>query len=238
MAGRQTRGRQRIPISRIQNQDDLYATFSKRRLGLYKKAGQLCTECGVDIGIVMFSPTNIPYSFFHPNMDSVVERHRNPNQPRNVYTRAIETTNRSRIEALNKSLDEILDEKEQLKEQNEYLEEIDRTREKGWWEETPIESLNKEQVKEWKDWFQAFKSQVENRIEQLQNGASTSAQNPQNLEDVARPSTGVGPSISAPGPSFTSVMGNNEQFPQFTGGNAKFANPIPEYGYHQGQGGN
>ncbi|KAL8490147.1 hypothetical protein ACS0TY_025885 [Phlomoides rotata] len=177
MEGRQTRGRRRIPINRIQNQEDLCATFSKHRFSLYKKASKLCTLCGVAIGIIMSSPTNVPYSFFHPNMDTVVERYMNPNQPQDAYTRALESTTRSRIEALNKSIDEILDEKQQLKEQSERLDEIDRTRQKGWWE-TPIESLNKEQVKEWIKWFQAFKAQVESRIEQLQNGASTSAPNP------------------------------------------------------------
>ncbi|KAL8490149.1 hypothetical protein ACS0TY_025887 [Phlomoides rotata] len=169
MEGRQTRGRRRITINRIQNQEDLCATFLKHRFSLYKKASKLCTLCGVDIGTIMSSPTNVPYSFFHPNMDSVVERYMNPNQSQDVYTRALESTTRSRIEALNRSIDEILDEKQQLKEQK-----LDKKR---WWE-TPIESLNKEQVKEWIKWFQAFKAQLESRIEQLQNGASTSAPNP------------------------------------------------------------
>lgn len=36
----------RISIRLIENQDDLYATFSKRWLGLYKKASELSTLCG------------------------------------------------------------------------------------------------------------------------------------------------------------------------------------------------
>ncbi|EYU22042.1 hypothetical protein MIMGU_mgv1a020547mg [Erythranthe guttata] len=174
MAGRQTRGRQRIPIRLIENQDDLYATFSKRRLGLYKKASELSTLCGVDIGIIIFSPTDNPFSFFHPSMESVIDRFRNPNQPLSDYARVVEAHTRARIDNLNRRLDEIHEEKDRLKEREKELDEIDRNRPKGWWEDTPIESLSPEQVLEWKAWFRAFKVKIQNRISELNNGASTS----------------------------------------------------------------
>ncbi|KAL7122367.1 hypothetical protein ACP275_01G041400 [Erythranthe tilingii] len=174
MAGRQTRGRQRIPIRLIENQDDLYATFSKRRLGLYKKASELSTLCGVDIGIIIFSPTDNPFSFFHPSMESVIDRFRNPNQPLSDYARVVEAHTRARIDNLNRRLDEIHEEKDRLKEREKELDEINRNRPKGWWEDTPIESLTPEQVQEWKAWFRAFKVKIQNRISELNNGASTS----------------------------------------------------------------
>ncbi|XP_012851814.1 PREDICTED: agamous-like MADS-box protein AGL62 [Erythranthe guttata] len=146
MAGRQTRGL-------IENQDDLYATFSKRRLGLYNKASELSTLCGVDIGIIIFSPTDNPFSFFHPSMESVIDRFRNPNQPLSDYARVVEAHTRARIDNLNRRLDEIHKEKDRLKEREKELDEIE-----GWWEDTPIESLSPEQVQEWKAWFRAFKA--------------------------------------------------------------------------------
>ncbi|KAL0330917.1 UNVERIFIED_CONTAM: Agamous-like MADS-box protein [Sesamum angustifolium] len=173
MAGRQTRGRQRIPMRRIESQDDLYATFSKRRLGLYKKASELSTLCGVDIGVIIFSPTNNPYSFFHPSMESVVERYRNPDQPPTDLARIVEGHTRTRIEQLNKRLDEVLDMKEQIKEREKYLDEVDKTRPKGWWEQ-PVESLNAQQVKEWKAWFGELHARVTSRIQELTNGGSGS----------------------------------------------------------------
>ncbi|KAL0393892.1 UNVERIFIED_CONTAM: Agamous-like MADS-box protein [Sesamum latifolium] len=176
MAGRQTRGRQRIPMRLIQSQDDLYATFSKRRLGLYKKASELSTLCGVDIGVIIFSPTNNPYSFFHPSMESVVERYRNPDQPPNDLARIVEGHTRTRIEQLNKRLDEVLDMKDQIKEREKYLDEVDKTRPKGWWEQ-PVESLNAQQVKEWKAWFGELHARVTSRIEELTNGGSGSLEN-------------------------------------------------------------
>ncbi|KAI3473029.1 hypothetical protein Pfo_030112 [Paulownia fortunei] len=215
MAGRQTRGRQRIPIRRIESQDDLYATFSKRRLGLYKKASELSTLCGVDVGIIIFSPTDNPFSFFHPSMES----------PIGDFARIVEAHSRARIEHLNKRLDEIQDEKEQIKEREKQLDEIDKTRQKGWWEQVPVESLNKEQVKEWKAWFQDFSSKVKNRIEELKNGGTSSTAiqllNAPDFPDAPGPNTaGAGPSTIVqnyfpPGPSYPPNMGmiGGDQFP-------------------------
>ncbi|KAL6507660.1 hypothetical protein OROGR_023855 [Orobanche gracilis] len=175
MAGKQSRGRQRIPMRRIESQDDLYATFSKRRIGLYKKASELSTLCGADVGIIIFSPTDNPFSFWHPSMESVIHRYRNFNQPRDDHdheTRVFDTNTRARITYLNRQLDEVLDEKEQFKEREKKMDDIDKTREKGCCEEIPVESLNKEQVREWQTWFQDFNSNVKNRINELKNGVS------------------------------------------------------------------
>ncbi|KAL2236876.1 UNVERIFIED_CONTAM: Agamous-like MADS-box protein AGL61 [Sesamum indicum] len=195
MAGRQTRGRQRIPMRLIQSQDDLYATFSKRRVGLYKKASELSTLCGVDIGIIIFSPTDNPYSFFHPSMESVIERHRNPNQPQSDFARIVEAHTRTRIEQLNKRLDEVQDMKEQIKEREKYLDEVDKTRPKGWWEQ-PIESLNAQQVREWKAWFGDLHARVTSRIEELKNGGSGSLGNAPIFPDPPSASTAIIPSMS------------------------------------------
>ncbi|KAL0312205.1 UNVERIFIED_CONTAM: Agamous-like MADS-box protein [Sesamum radiatum] len=196
MAGRQTRGRQRIPMRLIQSQDDLYATFSKRRVGLYKKASELSTLCGVDIGIIIFSPTDNPYSFFHPSMESVIERHRNPNQPQSDFARIVEAHTRTRIEQLNKRLDEVQNMKEQIKEREKYLDEVIKTQPKGWWEQ-PIESLNAQQVKEWKAWFGDFHARVTTRIEELRNGGSGSLENAPIFPDPPSASTAIIPSMYA-----------------------------------------
>ncbi|KAL0312206.1 UNVERIFIED_CONTAM: Agamous-like MADS-box protein [Sesamum radiatum] len=175
--GRQTRGRQRIPMRLIQSQDDLYATFSKRRLGLYKKARELSTLCGIDVGVIIFSPTDNPYSFFHPSMESVIERYRNPDQPSSDLARIVEGHTRTRIVQLNKQLDEVQDMKELIKEQEKYLNEVDKTRPKGWWEQIPVESLNAQQVQEWKACFGDLHARVTSRIEELRNGGSGSLEN-------------------------------------------------------------
>ncbi|GFP94443.1 agamous-like mads-box protein agl61 [Phtheirospermum japonicum] len=171
--GRQSRGRQRIPMRRINTPDDLYATFSKRRLGLYKKASELSTLCAADVGIIIFSPTNNPFSFWHPSLESVIEQYRNPNQPLDDQARVVEANTRARIEYLNMRLDEVLDEKEHFKERDKQIDENGQTGPKGWWEEIPVESLSEEQVREWKAWFKDLNSKVKNRIDELEIGASS-----------------------------------------------------------------
>ncbi|PPS03693.1 hypothetical protein GOBAR_AA16982 [Gossypium barbadense] len=76
-----TRGRQKIPIKKLENESSRQVTFSKRRTGLFKKAIELCILCDCNIGIIVFSPKGKPFCFGHPNIDTILERYlsKNPN---------------------------------------------------------------------------------------------------------------------------------------------------------------
>ncbi|KAF7127889.1 hypothetical protein RHSIM_Rhsim11G0149200 [Rhododendron simsii] len=52
MAKKPSMGRQKIKIAKIEIKNHLQVTFSKRRSGLFKKASELCTLCGVEIAIL------------------------------------------------------------------------------------------------------------------------------------------------------------------------------------------
>ncbi|KAH9679303.1 Agamous-like MADS-box protein AGL61 [Citrus sinensis] len=55
-------------------------TFSKRRSGIHKKASELVTLTGAEIGIVVFSPSGKPISFGHPSLEAVAnQEHPNDN---------------------------------------------------------------------------------------------------------------------------------------------------------------
>lgn len=54
---KKTAWRQNIPMVK-EGKEDRYSTFSKRRLGLYKKVSEPIGEFDADIGIVLFLPTN------------------------------------------------------------------------------------------------------------------------------------------------------------------------------------
>ncbi|XP_051127587.1 agamous-like MADS-box protein AGL61 [Andrographis paniculata] len=176
MAGRQTRGRQRIPMKRIQNMDDLYATFSKRRQGLYKKASELSTQCGVDIGVIISSPTGHPYSFFHPRIKSVLSRYRNLTRRADFFAEVSEAHSRERIYQFNRDLNEALTTKEELKDKDKLLDEVYRTRVKGWWEQIPIDNLNGNEVSKWITWFENLIVQVSNRKKEIGNCKNTTEQ--------------------------------------------------------------
>ncbi|KAL3621651.1 hypothetical protein CASFOL_036563 [Castilleja foliolosa] len=68
------RGRQKIKMAKIENEKSLQVTFSKRRAGLFKKANELATLCGVETAVVVFSPGNRAHSFGHPNVDAISNR--------------------------------------------------------------------------------------------------------------------------------------------------------------------
>ena len=63
----------KIPIEIIEKKVAWYALFSKRRLGLYKKASELVRECDIDLGIFISSQTGKPYSVVHPTANVVID---------------------------------------------------------------------------------------------------------------------------------------------------------------------
>ncbi|KAG6413297.1 hypothetical protein SASPL_126006 [Salvia splendens] len=158
MSEKKTRGRQKIPIRLIENKDDLLVSFSKRRVGMYKKASELSTLCGVDVGAIIFSPSGIPHSFFTPDFDSVVHGRRDGNGPL------------TRIHEINNRLDGVVEQLEREERREKHL----GGGEMGWWE-SPLESLDAEQVKEQIEWFRTFREQIKGRVEELKNGGASSA---------------------------------------------------------------
>ncbi|PHT34772.1 Agamous-like MADS-box protein AGL62 [Capsicum baccatum] len=76
---RKPTGRKKIKIEKMKNQNNIPATFSKRRDGLFKKVSELSTLCGVEIATVVFSPSKTSvYSIGHPCVLSVVDKFLNP----------------------------------------------------------------------------------------------------------------------------------------------------------------
>ena len=66
-----TKGRQRIEIKEIQEENRRQVTFSKRRTGLFKKAAELSVLCGAQIGIITFSRCERIYAF--GNVNTLIE---------------------------------------------------------------------------------------------------------------------------------------------------------------------
>ncbi|CAN1126300.1 Agamous-like MADS-box protein AGL62 [Linum perenne] len=66
---KKTRGRQKIQMSKIEKDLDKMITFSKWRSGIYKKASELATLTGCEIGFLVFLPAGKAFSFAHPSLD-------------------------------------------------------------------------------------------------------------------------------------------------------------------------
>lgn len=74
MAKKHSMGRQKIEIKKIEKKSSLEVTFSKRRTGLFKKAGELCVLCGAEAAVIIFSPGRRAFVFGHPSADAVIDR--------------------------------------------------------------------------------------------------------------------------------------------------------------------
>ncbi|KAF5729935.1 agamous-like MADS-box protein AGL62 [Tripterygium wilfordii] len=78
---RHTKGRQKIEMKKMTNENNLQVTFSKRRNGVFKKACELSTLCGVEAAIIVFSPGKKAFSFGNPSVEAVVDRFLTGNHP-------------------------------------------------------------------------------------------------------------------------------------------------------------
>ncbi|XP_073152359.1 agamous-like MADS-box protein AGL14 [Henckelia pumila] len=81
-SSRKSKGRRKVTMAKMENQSSLQVTFSKRRVGLLKKASELCVLCGVEVAIIIFSPANKVYSFGHPDAEQIISKFLNGTSPR------------------------------------------------------------------------------------------------------------------------------------------------------------
>ncbi|KAL7153014.1 hypothetical protein ABFS83_04G136600 [Erythranthe nasuta] len=66
-------------MEKMENESNLQVTFSKRRVGLFKKASELCTLTGSKAAVVVFSPGGKAHSFGHPDVNTIADQYLNPN---------------------------------------------------------------------------------------------------------------------------------------------------------------
>ncbi|KAJ0841850.1 putative transcription factor MADS-type1 family [Helianthus annuus] len=158
MAKKPSLGRQKIKIAKIQIKNHLQVTFSKRRSGLFKKASELCTLCGVEIAIVVFSPAGKVFSFGHPKVESIIDRFlaRNPNLS-STSLHLIEAHRIASIPELNVQLTYILNELEAEKKRSETLDEMRKASQSQFWWEAPIENLNMHELEQLKNSMEELK---------------------------------------------------------------------------------
>lgn len=72
---KKTKGRQRIEMKKLDGSKQ-QVTFSKRRTGLFKKAGELCVLCGAEVAVIVFSEKKSkPFCFGHPDVETVLNRY-------------------------------------------------------------------------------------------------------------------------------------------------------------------
>ncbi|XP_027064476.1 agamous-like MADS-box protein AGL29 [Coffea arabica] len=144
---KKTRGRQKIDIAKIQNEQHLQVTFSKRRAGLFKKASELCTLTGSEVALVVFSPGEKVYSFGSPNIDAIIEKFEfSTPKSDDASTLLLEAHHRFNVQHLNKQLSILENQLEAKKKIGETLNQLRQVGQIRHWWYAPINDLNLEQL--------------------------------------------------------------------------------------------
>ncbi|AES67398.1 putative transcription factor MADS-type1 family [Medicago truncatula] len=155
------RGRQKIEMKKMSNESHLQVTFSKRRSGLFKKASELCTLCGADAALVVFSTSGKVFSFGHPNLDTVIDRYLSLVPPQNNDTvQFIEAHRNANVRELNAQLTQINSTLEAEKKIGDELSNLHKeTQAKFWWA-CPADGMNRDQLELFKKALEELKKLV------------------------------------------------------------------------------
>ncbi|KEH33854.1 agamous-like MADS-box protein AGL62 [Medicago truncatula] len=167
-SGRKSRGRQKIEIKKISNESNLQVTFSKRRSGLFKKASELCTLCGADVALIVFSPGEKVFSFGHPNLDAVIDRYLSRVPPQNYGTmQFIEAHRSANVRELNTQLTQTNQLLDIEKKRAEELIHLRKTVETQFWWAGPIDGMNQAQLELFKKALDELKKIVDHHVDRL-----------------------------------------------------------------------
>ncbi|KAG5614366.1 hypothetical protein H5410_014190 [Solanum commersonii] len=132
-------------------------------------ANELVKLCGVDIEIVLFSPTNKPFSFFHPTTEAVIEQFLSPNSQSSEKT-ADQT--RNKVNQLNNHLDAMGKRLEHIEEIecSQTLIQLSQMEENGQRSKCKsIDQLNADEITKFEAWLRTTVSTMNYRLEKLKN---------------------------------------------------------------------
>ncbi|KEH43979.1 putative transcription factor MADS-type1 family [Medicago truncatula] len=167
-SGRKSRGRQKIEMKKMSNESNLQVTFSKRRSGLFKKASELCTLCGADVALVVFSPGEKVFSFGQPNVDTVIDRYLSRVPPQNNGTmQFIEAHRSANLRELNTQLTQINQLLDMEKKRAEGLSNLRKATESQFWWAGPVDGMNRAQLEFFKKALEETKKLVGHHADRL-----------------------------------------------------------------------
>jgi hypothetical protein len=81
-------GRKKIQITRIQDERNRQVTFTKRKWGIFKKAYELSVLCDCEIALIIFNSTNRLFQYASTDMDRILLKYTEYNDPHESRTNA------------------------------------------------------------------------------------------------------------------------------------------------------
>jgi hypothetical protein len=148
-------------MKKMTNESNLQVTFSKRRSGIFNKASELCILCGVDLALVVFSPSGKAFSFGHPNVDTVIDRYLSQIPTQNNQTlQFIEARRRATLCELNAQMTQINDMLDGLKKREDELRHLYKATEAQHWWACPVDEMNRAQLESLKQALEDLKKLI------------------------------------------------------------------------------
>lgn len=161
-------GRAKIEIKKIENPSARQVCFSKRRVGLIKKASELSILCGSEVGIIVFSQAGKAFSFGHPCIDYVIDK--TLKNPVSVDSDKIEAIRRleSEYNALLQEL-EVEKERQHALQKQLHLDYFNHRHNwsQNWWQE-PVHAMGLIELKQHAERLDTFYGLIQGRARYLQ----------------------------------------------------------------------
>ncbi|PHU23692.1 hypothetical protein BC332_08799 [Capsicum chinense] len=201
---KKTQGRRKIVIKPIANQNSRHVTFSKRRLGVFKKASELCILCGAEIAIIVQSlKRQRLFTFGHPSVD-VIDRY---------LTGKSSSVNNHRfnfVQQNNEYYSQICRELDAEKKNKEIIDEskmVNGNNNGFWWNES-IDNMGIEELDKFVDALEELKKRVNMRVDVLKFRAEVtgSREPPHATLDLPLPIFTAGSSFSGRAKLFTEAF--------------------------------
>ncbi|KAL4289519.1 hypothetical protein GQ457_14G019910 [Hibiscus cannabinus] len=129
---------------KMKKESHLLVTFSKHRVGLFKKASELSILCAAEVVIVVFSLDKKVYSFGHPSVNVVIVRFLGHKRPKTSHI--VEANRNANMIELQIYRDQVTSQLDGGKKRGDELREVNKAiQEKKWWM-SPFEQLERPQL--------------------------------------------------------------------------------------------
>ncbi|XP_012833834.1 PREDICTED: agamous-like MADS-box protein AGL61 [Erythranthe guttata] len=160
-------GRRKIEIKKIEKKSSLQVTFSKRRIGLFRKASELSVLCGAEIAILVQSPANKIYSYGHPSVETLLDRYQTGGGGGAASSIIpYREDGRSKYDEAVKKLEIV---KRSMKQESN-----SSSNTRFWWDE-PMEGMELYELEEYAEAMEALKDNVLRRVDEMEKQKSIAA---------------------------------------------------------------
>ncbi|CAK9167875.1 unnamed protein product [Ilex paraguariensis] len=165
MMKKKTQGRKKIEIKKIEKPSNRHVTFSKRRSGLFKKAGELSILTGAEAAIIVQSPGGRVFAFGHPSVDAVVDRYlAGSSGSQHSVEDAI---NDDHMHEFKKRYSEVSEDLEAERKRKVAVEEAKRVSSGGYWWNEPVDDLGLEELERYMASLEELKKKMTMRADEL-----------------------------------------------------------------------